>query len=246
MSNTQINTAALTAAIAEAVTAAVVGALGEALATPEPAKAAPKGKRTAAKGKTAVTGVSFKERQVALKALKAEGKAPAGMTVKEAMAAGLLGDAPKASTKASIKGKGKKAAKPEGTPFPELRARLVALKAEGLVPAGMSVREAQAEGLVDDEVRFIGTAPAKAQAKAPKAKATKPAKGKKAEKVVAEVEADAPAKARPADMPRRANGTITPHDEWETREALAMATEFSREQIDVLVARGLRVTQVTA
>jgi hypothetical protein len=236
MSN--INTAALSAAIAEAVTAAVVAALvpAEAPATTKAStKAKAKGKSTS-KAPVVTGGPTFKEAQAALVVLKAEGKAPAGMTTKQAIEAGLLPALGATAKVGKAKGKKAKKAKPEGTSFTELRARLVALKAEGLVPAGVSVRQAQAQGLVDDEVRFIGTAPKAA----PKASKKAKAKARKAEveKVAAKVEADAPAKARPAgaDAPRRADGTITPKSEWALREALAETGKFDRHEIDAAVS----------
>lgn len=231
MSNTTSNTA-LAQIIAQAVVTALSGVDLGSVATEAVAPKARKASK--AKAAPVVTGgPTFKEAQAALVVLKAKGKAPAGMTTKQAIEAGLLpalGATAKAG-KGKAKGKKAKAAKPEGTSFTELRARLVGLKAEGLVPAGVSVRQAQAQGLVDDEVRFIGTTP---EAKAPKGKKAK-GKRAKAQAVVTQVETEAPAKMKAHEAPRRANGTIPPATQWAERERLALTGQFDRFQIDALV-----------
>lgn len=225
--------AALATIIANAVVAALSSVdLGN-LSTEAVEPKAKARKASKAKATPAVTGgPTFKEAQAMLVGLKAKGEAPAGMTTRQAIEAGLipaLGTTAKAPKGKKAKA-GKAKAKPEGTPFSELRARLVVLKSQGLIPAGMSVRVAQAEGLVDDEVRFLGTAP-----KAAKASKGKKAKARKAEKVAAVVEADEAAKVRASDGPRRADGTITPASQWAEREALALTGQFDRFQIDAIV-----------
>lgn len=209
---------------------------------PGTAKAAVKGKTTkvtkpattkASKGKKAKSGLTFKEQQVALKALKVKGEAPAGMTVRQAIEAGLLGAtftperAPKVEAKTSGKGKSKAKAT-EGTPFPVLKAALKAHKASGAIPAQhngtyVSVRSAIEDGLMNADGSLPGT-----KAKAPKAKA-------KGAQVVAVTSDATPA----YEAPRRADGTITPKREWVLREQLAETGRFDRHQIDRKVAKAV-------
>lgn len=114
--------------------------------------------------------------------------------------------------------KAKKAPKATGTPFPVLRAALKAHKAAGAIPAGVSVRDAVAGGLMLADGSLPG-------------------------KQVAQVKAEAPAKERKpvgenhaSQGPRDALGRITPKAEWATREALADTGKFGRDEIDLIVA----------
>jgi len=209
---------------------AVKGTKATTKATTKPATKASKGK-----GKT---GLTFKEQQAALKVLKAEGKAVAGMTVKQAIEAGLLGATftpertPKATATKAAKGKTTKAKATEGTPFPVLKAALKAHKASGAIPAQhngtyVSVRSAITDGLMNADGTLPGT-----KAKAPKATKAK-AKGAQVVAVASD--------ATPAyEAPRRADGTITPKREWALREQLAETGKFDRYQIDKRVAKAVR------
>lgn len=198
---------------------------------------ASKGKKSG-KAKATTTGLTFQEQRVALRALKAEGKAPAGMTVREAIAAGLLGETaqpePKAPAKAAKTGKGKQtkaevAAKSEAyQKFTNLRELLKAHKAAGAIKAGVTVKEAIAQGLMNED----GTLP-KAGKKAGKAKKA----GKT--KVTAEVTDAQPAVLRAADGPRNAAGHITNKREWGLRETLADSGKYDRHQIDAKVAEAI-------
>jgi hypothetical protein len=241
MSSTTSNTRVTLSALAERMTAneQVTKANSEALVrierlltgtTPTPtATKAGKGK----KAKATTSGPSFKEQQAALKALKVTGKAPAGMTVKQAVEAGLLKPTAKVETKVATTkaSKGTKATKveAEGTSFSDLRAALKAHKASGAVPSQhngtfVTVKSAIADGLMNAD----GTV-GKAKASTPKAKA-------KGAQVVA-VTSD---KVRAADGPRRADGSITPKREWALREQLAETGKFDRHQIDKRVAKAVR------
>lgn len=71
----------------------------------------------------------------------------------------------------------------------------------------------------------------------PARKARKGGKKGSRKQQVAQVQADAPAKA--TDGPRNAKGHITPRSEWAKREALAMTGQFDRYEIDALVAKGV-------
>lgn len=211
---------------------------------PTTATSAVKGKTTkpatkASKGKKAAkSGLTFKEQQVALKTLKIKGEAPAGMTVRQAIEAGLLGATftperePKVATTKAAKGKTKAKAE-TGTPFPVLKAALKAHKASGAIPAQhngtyVSVRSAITDGLMNDDGSLPGT-------KAPKAKKAK-GKAKGAQVVAATTDS---AKAAASEAPRRADGTITPKREWALREQLAEAGKWDRHEIDAKVAKAV-------
>lgn len=190
------------------------------------------------KAKATTTGLTFKEQQAALKALKAEGKAPAGMTVRAAIEAGLLGETftPEREVKVTTAKAGKttKAKTETGTPFPVLKAALKAHKASGAIPAQhngtyVSVRSAIADGLMNADGSLPGAKPAKAK----KSKA-------KGAQVVATVSDEAEAVLQPYDAPRRANGTITPKREWALREQLAETGKYDRFQIDKKVKKALK------
>lgn len=224
----------------EAVTAILTrlttGTQATTTATPEPAKAS-KGKAKGKKAKAQATtpeGPTFKEQQEALRALKALGKAPAGMTVKQAVEAGLIRAyvTPKAEPKAEVATATKATATSEGTPFGVLKAALKAHKASGAVPSQhngtyVTVKSAIADGLM------------LADGSLPKGKG----KGKGAQ-VVAVVEDAAPARRTgssvAANGPRRADGTITPKREWALRERLA-AQGLSAKKIDKKVAKAMEV-----
>lgn len=128
--------------------------------------------------------------------------------------------------KGAGKGSAKKARKAEGPSFSELRSQLREHKKAGLVPAGVSVREAQASGLMDEKGAFVGGSG--------KRVSKKPVATKK--RSVAKVEANAPAKVPASEAPRRADGTITPKSEWALRESLAESGRFDRHEIDAIVA----------
>lgn len=197
-----------------------------------------KGKKAKAQAVT-TTGPTFKENQTALKALKAKGEAPAGMTVAQAVEAGLLTATvqpvrePKVEVKAT-KASTKATAATEGTAFGVLKAALKAHKASGAVPSQhngtfVTVKSAIADGLMNAD----GTLPGK------KSKG----KGKGAQ-VVAVVEDATPARNVShvaSDAPRRADGTITPKREWALREQLALTGKFDRHQIDKKVAKAMKV-----
>lgn len=164
-------------------------------------------------------------------------------------------DAPKASTKAkrSAKGKGK------ATPTAEVRYltrknRAAFVKAHpwaqglgtnAIAEAVVSGAQTTVKGWAIGNGRTervttgsfgtpsVGT---KTAAKAAKSSAKKGSKkGAKRTRQVAKVDADAPAKVRPADGPRDAQGRITPRSEWALRESLAETGKFDRFEIDAAV-----------
>jgi len=132
-----------------------------------------------------------------------------------------------------------KKAKADGVPFKALQLRLREHKVAGAIVAGVSVREAIAQGLMTATGDLPGVAKATGKA-APKVepKVTPKAEPKKARQV-AKVEADAPAKERAASGPRDAMGRITPKAQWDLRESLAMTGKFDRHEIDAIVASGV-------
>lgn len=164
-----------------------------------------------------------------------------------ALGKALLGDAPVETapvkeTKAPKGKKAKKADAPEGLPFGQLRAILREHKVAGRVEGGVSVKQMIDAGRMDafgnltDEQAVVAVEAAEAPRKAKKAKKAK------AERVVAEVETEAPAKERKpvsenhaSQGPRDSLGRITPKVQWDLREALAMSAQFSREDIDRIV-----------
>lgn len=116
-----------------------------------------------------------------------------------------------------------------GVSFRDLRTALKAHKAAGAIRAGITVKEAIAEGLMDEYGNLgTGVSPVKVEV------------------VVAETVTEAPAKPRTpaqiaaaerlASAPRRADGTITPESEWVAREALAETGKFDRFEIDAFIA----------
>lgn len=215
----------------EQITAIAVQAAVAAVAGLVDAPKAPKASKASTK-----TEVAFSDLRNALKAHKASGAIVAGVSVKQAIEQGLMtetGALPGKASKPAKKGKASKKVE-EGTPFHTLQLRLREHKAAGLVVPGVSVRQAQAEGLIDEDGNFVGTTP-KASKPASK-KASK--KGSKTEKVAAKVEADSPAKVRAADGPRRADGSITPKTQWDLRESLADSGKFDRHEIDAIVEPG--------
>lgn len=199
------------------------------------------GKGKKAKAKVTTTGPTFPENQQALRALKAEGKAPAGMTVAQAVEAGLLPPTvqpvrePKVvTTKVAKVATATKAT--EGTPFGVLKAALKAHKASGAVPAQhngtfVTVKSAIADGLMNAD----GTLPGKGK------KASKKAKGAQVVAVVADTTPARNVSHVAADAPRRADGTITPKREWALREQLALTGKYDRNQIDKKVAKAMKV-----
>lgn len=152
----------------------------------------------------------------------------------------LLLQAIEGAPKATRKGKARKATTKKAAPKADVTVRhLVRKNRPAFVKAhpwaaGLStsqIAEAVVSGTQSCESGWaIGERrTAMVEAKAPKAKTTKRTK-----RVVAEVKADAPAKA--ADAPRNARGHITPRSEWALRENLAETGKFDRHEIDAIVA----------
>jgi hypothetical protein len=116
---------------------------------------------------------------------------------------------------------------PVGAKFGDLRTILKAHKAAGHIKAGVSVKEAIAQGLMDNYGNLADGTPPVVQV------------------VVAETVTEAPAKPRTpaqkaaaerlAAAPRRADGTVTPESEWAAREALALTGKWDRFEIDALI-----------
>jgi len=162
----------------------------------------------------------------------------------------------KAGSKASTKAKGTKAA-PKGEVRYLTRKNQAAFKRTHKWAQGLSVN-AIAEAVVAGEQELTGpwaigegrktkvltgefgtpSVGTKSAAKAKKSSAKKgsKAKGRKGTRQVAKVDANAPAKVRPADGPRDAMGRITPRSEWALRESLAETGKFDRHEIDAAVA----------
>ena len=135
----------------------------------------------------------------------------------------------KASTKAKAEAKvvtPEVAAKQESyRKFSDLRQQLREHKAAGAIKAGVTVKEAIEQGLMNEDGSLPGGKPAKQ------------AKGKTAPQVTAKVARTDVAKVVPS---RRANGTIAPKGEWAIREALK-AQGKTPKQVDKATAKAMRV-----
>ncbi len=114
--------------------------------------------------------------------------------------------------------------------FAVLRVALKAHKAAKLIPAGVTVREAIAQGLMDEDGNCLAIdAPVAAPVVTPTVVVTE-AKPAQAAKPLTE------AQVAHREAPRRANGTCPPKREWALREQLAMTGKFDRHEIDAKVA----------
>lgn len=129
----------------------------------------------------------------------------------------------------------------KGTPFAVLRNKLREHKAAGKIPAGVTVKDAIAQGLMDANGNLPGESVTLTKAERKAAK--KARKAQEAAQAVAVIVPSEPAKAKPLtpaqeariDAPRRADGTMTPRSEWALREALAMTGKYDRYEVDALV-----------
>lgn len=240
--------------------AALTGTLPTTKVTTTTVKASKKGKKAK---KAKVEGPTFQDLRTLLVQHKAQGLIKAGVTVKQAIEAGLMTPDGKATgvqaatppsaplaTVAQV-AKPVKAGKTKADKTPEQRAEytnyrnlrdvLKAHKASGAVPTQhngtfVTVASAIADGLMNADGTVSGKAAKKAKAskvEAPKAKAKV--------QVTAKVTPAEPAKVRAADGPRNAQGHITHKREWELREALAMTGEYDRYQIDKKVRKAMKV-----
>lgn len=192
----------------------------------------------------------------ALKAHKVAKRLPWGISVKEALALGLMDDTgavnKKAAKKALKAAKAAKAsaktakvtkvsaskahkspskkAKPEGLSFPQLRVALKAHKDAEMLPTGMTVMQALDAGLMDRFGNLLVGDETKVTAVVADVKPERKAKVSRPTK--REVSEEHVARV----APRRANGTIAPKSEWALREKLADTGQFDRYEIDDIVA----------
>lgn len=117
-----------------------------------------------------------------------------------------------------------------GPKFQDLRNALKAHKANGLIKAGLTVKECQAQGLMDADGNYTGDS-APAHVVVAETVAAAPAAPVKRGRTEAQIAA---AK-ETASGPRDAAGHITPKNEWTAREALAMTGRYDRKEIDAFV-----------
>lgn len=221
-----------------------IAALAASLTADAPAKVTKpaKGRVKKAKAAKAPEGLGFKAQQLRLREHKAAGVIAKGVTVKDAIAEGLMladGNLPGASvvtTTPEVETTGTVDRK-------ALKAALKGHKAAGLIPAGTSVKDAISGGLMDETGALVSLT-TKAAKKAAK-KARKAAKAVVAQPVKAERDPEPEygteawiAWARPTDdgAPRRANGSVTPKSEWARRMELANSGLFDAKQIDKAMA----------
>lgn len=175
---------------------------------------------------TVTDAMAFRDLREALKAHKAAGHIKPGVSVKDAIAQGLMtatGTLPGAAPVAAPAAPAAQAAQAEeGTSFVVLRAALKAHKAAGLVAKGVTVKDAIASGVMLPD----GTLPASGVRQVAQVEAAAPAKTER--KPVGENHA--------SQGPRDALGRITPKSQWDMREALAETGKFDRHEIDNIVA----------